>query len=175
MRAAARAGVVLGAAGFAVALVAATGAMHDLMVETGGFCASGGPYEIAQECPAGTSALLVGGLLGGIVAALLLVGSLAALGGPVLAPSLALWGATFAALGWNFVDLGVPDPPGGEVELGWAISGGLFWAMALGGLVPAAVMAAGRLRRGSAPPEPVFTRGPIVRAAVLDQRREHGG
>lgn len=160
-------GAAVGAAGFVVCLVAATVAMREFMIETGGACASGGPYISAQECPAGTTALLFGGLLGGIFFALLLAGSSAALGGPVLAPALAMWAATFGAFGWNFIDLGILDPPGGEVEVGWAISGALFWAMALGGLVPAAIMAVHRIRRGSVPPEPVFTQGPLVRAAVL--------
>ena len=165
-------GLVIGAIGFVAALVAATVAMHELMIETGGACASGGPYEIAQECPPGTAALLVGGLVGGVVCGFLVVGCSAALGGPVFAPSLLLWGAAFGALGWNFVDLGVLNPPGGDADPGWAISGALFWAMALAGLVPAAIMAVQRVRRGSAPPEPVFTPGPLVRAAVLDQHRD---
>ena len=170
-RVAVGAGAVVGAVGFTAALVAATRAMNEIMVETGGACASGGPYEIAQPCPEGTIAMLVGGILGGMVFALLLVGCSAALGGSVLGLSLLLWGATFGALGWNFVDLGVIDAPGGEIDWGWAISGGLFWAMALGGLIPAALLAIGRIRRGSAPPQPVFTQGPIVRAAVLPPDR----
>jgi hypothetical protein len=43
--------------------------------------------------------------------------------------------------------------------------------MALAGLIPAALLTLGRMRRGSAPPEPVFTQGPIVRAAVLPPER----
>jgi hypothetical protein len=174
-RVAAGAGATIGAVGFTAALVAAASAMNKIMVEAGGSCASGGPYEISQPCPEGTVALLTGGIIGGLVFAALLVGCSAALGGSALGLSLLLWGATFGALGWNFMRLGVFDPAGGEIDWGWAISGGLFWAMALGGLIPAAVMLAGRIRRGSAPPEPVFTQGPLVRAAVLppDQQLRH--
>ncbi len=41
-------------------------------MDVGGFCAEGGPYEIRQECPEGTTALIMGGVwigLLGLVAA----------------------------------------------------------------------------------------------------------
>ena len=170
-RVAVGAGAVVGAVGFTAGLVAATSAMREIMVEAGGACASGGPYAVAQECPEGAAVLLTGGIVGGLVFAFLLVGCSAALGGSVLGLSLLLWAATFGALGWNFVDLGLLDAPGGEVDWGYAVPGVLFWLMALGGLIPAALLAIGRIRRGSAPPEPVFTQGPIVRAAVLPPDR----
>jgi hypothetical protein len=47
MRVGARLLAVVGSAGFVAAVAAALKAMRQVMVQSGGFCASGGPYAIA--------------------------------------------------------------------------------------------------------------------------------
>jgi hypothetical protein len=114
-------GVVL----FVASLTVVFEAMRSVM-DVGGYCASGGPYEIRQECPGGTWLLPVGiftGLAGvGLVAA----GTFAR--GPNLW-SLA-WPALFLALGWNFLRYGIdPPPPEDGPVWGWLVCAVAFIAM----------------------------------------------
>ena len=55
--------VAFSAAGFTAALTCVYRGMRDLMVSSGGFCASGGPYQINpdQVCSSGQIWLLMGG------------------------------------------------------------------------------------------------------------------
>ena len=168
MRRLAPLGVLVGAAGFAAALTCAYLAMRDLMVSSGGSCASGGPYAVAAGHECGSEATL---LIVGIVALLLFgavyAGATAAGGGPGsgMDASLLLWAALFGALGVNFLTLGF-DPPAGQGGAGgWIAAGIVFELMALGGLVPLTWSAREWLARGGAPEEPLF-RGPQVRAKV---------
>jgi hypothetical protein len=164
-RFAALAGAAVATAGFAVALAAVYDGMREVMVEAGGFCASGGPYEIAQECSDEQIALLAGGIVGMLVCWGVFAGFASWAGWGALGGSLLMWGALFGVLGWNFVDLGL-DPPGpDERAWGWIVSGAVFWLLALGGLVPALAMATVRLRNGGAP-EPPAPGEPLVRAAT---------
>ncbi|MBJ7457780.1 MAG: hypothetical protein JHD02_01195 [Thermoleophilaceae bacterium] len=165
------AAVFVGAAGFAACLTAVYMAMRDLMINSGGACASGGPYQINpdQVCSTGQTALLMGGIFGGLVFAAILVGASGWYGGVKLSGvGLLLWAALFGALGYNFIPLGLNPPPslnGGAA--GWIISGVVFWLMALGGLIPG-LMALASYFKDSANPEeakPVFDT-PIVRANV---------
>jgi hypothetical protein len=160
----AAAGVAVATAGFAVALGAVYDGMREVMVDAGGFCASGGPYEIAQECSGEQIVLLTGGIVGMLICWGVFAGFASWAGWGVLGGSLLMWGALFGALGWNFVDLGL-DPPGrDDAAWGWIVSGAVFWLLALGGLVPVLAMAVSRLRRGR-PPEPP-SRQPLVRAVA---------
>ena len=156
-------GTVVAAAGVAAGITAVYLGMRDLMVESGGVCASGGPYEIANECSSGQIALL----LGGIVAMLSFAGLHSAVTHWADGPRVgwpAISGVLFLALGWNFIDLGL-DPPNEEgTSVGWLVSGAVFWLMALGFLTPAAMRAAEWLRRGGEPEPPLF-RAATVRAA----------
>jgi hypothetical protein len=158
------AGAAAATAGFAVALAGVYDGMRKVMVEAGGFCASGGPYEIAQECSDEQVALLAGGIVGMLVCWGLFAGIASWAGWGGLGGSLLMWAALFGALGWNFVDLGL-DPPGPDDRAwGWIVSGAVFWLLALGGLVPVLAMAAGRLRGGAS--EPPAPGEPLVMAAV---------
>ncbi len=122
------------------------------VMDVGGMCASGGPYEIATPCPDVAGPTLTLGIFGWFAGAGLLVWGSGSLGGAWrIAPVLA-WSALFGALGWNFLEYAFAF---GGVELGWLIPGVVFEAMAIVPLavvaVPAAAVARGT--RGSAAPD----------------------
>jgi hypothetical protein len=166
------AAVLVTAAGFAAALTAVYVGMRDVMRTSGGFCASGGPYVIAHQCPKGATGLLIGGMLGLFVFGAAYLGALSWADGPVLAMGLVGWAALFGALGWNFLDLGVHPPAHQSGTGGWTLSGIVFWLMALGGLVPALGLAVGWLRRGGEPdPGPDYPHVPLVMAQIPDSLR----
>jgi hypothetical protein len=152
----------------AAALVAAGAlsydAMREQMIETGAFCAQGGPYEIAQECDPGSVARLGAGIIGAIVALLALVGATSWAGGSSWAAGLLGFGGLFALLGWNFVDLGLEPPGQATSSVGWLVAGATFWLMALGALVPGIALVVGRLRRRGEPEPPLFSTSEIVMA-----------
>jgi hypothetical protein len=168
-RPAALLGVALSAAGVGAAITAVYVGMRDVMRQ-GGFCASGGPYEISSECTSGQVALLFGG-----IAALLVFAALhSALSDWADGPKVglpAICGLLFAALGWNFIEFGVDPPQGGGTVWGWLIPGVLFWLMAAGFALPAAARAVEWLQRGGGPEPPVFSRA-TVRAVALQQDPE---
>jgi hypothetical protein len=162
-------GVLVGALGFAAALTCVYMAMRNLMVQAGGMCASGGPYQIAagHECSSGQIGLLMGGIFamlifGGIYATA--TGAAGGLGGASDAAYL-MWAALFGSLGFNFLSLGFNPPHGQSGAGGWIISGVVFELMALGGLLAFLSSARDWLRRGGGP-EPSLIPGPVVRAAV---------
>ena len=138
--------------------------MRDLMVESGGTCASGGPYEIANQCSSGQIALLSGGIVAMLVFAALLAAVEHLADGPRIGWP-AIVGVLFLALGWNFVDLGLDPPREDGSSVGWLVSGIIFWLMAVGFLAPAAMRAVEWLRRGGEPEEPMF-KGATVRAVL---------
>jgi hypothetical protein len=156
-------GTLAAAAGVAASITAVYLGMRDLMVESGGVCASGGPYEIANECSSGQMALL----FGGIVAMLLFTGLHAAVTHLAHGPRIgwpAISGVLFLALGWNFIDLGLDPPQEEGTSVGWLVSGVVFWLMAVGFLAPAAMRAKEWLSRGGEPEPPLF-RAATVQAA----------
>ena len=162
--AAAWAGVAVSAAGVAAGITATYRGMRDLMVESGGVCARGGPFEVASECSDAQIVLLLGGIIGTLVFAGLHSGFSAWARGPSVGP-FAIAGAGMAALGWNFLDLGLNPPQGGGTEVGWLVSGVLFWLMAAGFVAPALLRAAGWVRRGGEPEPPAFAPG-LVRSVL---------
>ena len=125
-------GVFLVAAGITLMFQAMRAVM-----DVGGSCASGGAYEIRQECPGGVGLMFVG-ILGGLVGlAFVVAGTFA--NGPKLW-TLA-WPALFLALGWNFLEYAFdPPPPDDGVVLGWLVCGVVFVAM---GGIPLLVVLAG--------------------------------
>jgi hypothetical protein len=154
----------LAAAGVAASITAVYLGMRDLMVESGGACASGGPYVIANECSSGQVALLSGGL----VAMLVFAGVHAAVEHWADGPRIgwpAIVAVLFLALGWNFIDLGLDPPREDGSSAGWLVSGVVFWLMAAGFLAPAAMRAVEWVRRGGEPEEPIFKEA-TVRAVV---------
>jgi hypothetical protein len=103
-------------------------AMRDVM-EIGGSCASGGPYEIANPCPKGTAGLMVGGIFGWFIGA-----GMAGVAGSQLPGgygSLALlgWPALFLSLGWNFLDFGFDPADGSGTDGSLVFCGVLFFLM----------------------------------------------
>jgi len=112
----------------ALALTWAYLAMRAVM-DVGGTCAEGGPYEIAHPCPDGAwmisvaiPVLIVTAMLGSYVAFRLSAPGL-------LVP---MWTVLFGTLGWNFLEYGFGDD--GPVW-GWVVCGVMFELMALPGLV----------------------------------------
>jgi hypothetical protein len=155
------------ATGFAASLTAVYRGMRDVMVTSGGFCARGGPYVVANECGTGQTALLVIGIFAMLVFGAALAAALARSDAPVFGAAAVMWAALFGSLGWNFLDLGFDAPGPQSTAGGWIVCGVIFWLMAAGGLVPAVVLAAGWLRRGGEP-EPAPDIRPLVMAAVLE-------
>ena len=99
------------------------------VMEIGGYCASGGPYEIRQECPDNAWMIPVSIFVGLAGVGFVLAGTFR--GGPKLV-ALA-WPALFLALGWNFLEYAFdPPPPDTGLVWGWLICGVVFVAM--GGL-----------------------------------------
>lgn len=99
------------------------------VMDVGGTCASGGPYEIAQPCPSGAwllslaiPVLVIAAMLGSYVAFRLSAPGL-------LVP---MWAVLFGSLGWNFLEYGFGDD--GPVW-GWVVCGVVFELMALPALV----------------------------------------
>jgi hypothetical protein len=168
----------VGAAGFAASLTAVYRGMRSVMVDQGGFCASGGPYQINpdQVCATGQIWLLMGGIFAGLVFAGLLVAASAWWGGTSLAGvGLILWAALFGALGWNFIDLGLNPPEQLDGAVGWIVCGVVFWLMALGGLIPGAMALAGYFRNADRPEaERSSVKERLVRANVAFTRSVPG-
>src|SRR3712207_8355335 len=94
-------GLAVAVAALSCCLTALFLAMRAVM-DIGGSCASGGPYEIAQPCPDGVAAIFPLAILAGLVSA----GAVAGFGGRFGLGWLALlaWPALFLSLGWNFLE-----------------------------------------------------------------------
>jgi hypothetical protein len=96
------------------------------VMDVGGYCASGGPYEIRQQCPDNAWMIPVGIFVGLGGVGFVLAGTFR--GGPKLV-ALA-WPALFLALGWNFLEYAFdPPPPDTGIVWGWLICGVVFVAM----------------------------------------------
>jgi hypothetical protein len=119
---------VVGVFLFAIGLTLLFKGMRSVM-DVGGYCASGGAYEIRQECPSNVWTIPVGIFVGLAGTGFVIAGTFR--GGPKLV-ALA-WPALFLALGWNFLEYAFdPPPPDHGVVWGWLICGVVFVAM--GGL-----------------------------------------
>lgn len=145
------AGVAVGVAGFAGGLAGTFTGMRDVIRTTGGACASGGAYEIRQACPPGDTELLTFGILGMVVAGIVLASFVARCEGSTTGAALIMWAALFGALGFNFLDVS-----------GGLVIGAIFELMALGGLIPALVMLVGWLLHPEEHGKPVFDYSGIV-------------
>jgi hypothetical protein len=159
-------GVLAGAAGFAAGLTCTYLAMRDLMVESGGACASGGPYQVAAGHACGSEAgLLIAGIVALLIFGAVFAAATSAGGGPGsgMDASFLMWAALFGALGFNFLSLGFDPPESMSGAGGWIVAGVIFELMALGGVVPLVWSAREWLARGGATEQPLF-RGPQVRA-----------
>jgi hypothetical protein len=123
------------------------------VMEIGGACAEGGPYEIAQPCPDGVPALMVGGIFGGVICLGLFLWFSSRLGGSYSGLAAFAWPALFLSLGWNFLEYGL-DPPGEDDGLvwGWLFCAVVFFGM--GGLPLLALARPSSLRKLLWPPDP---------------------
>lgn len=99
------------------------------VMEMGGSCASGGPYEVANPCPKGIGWMMTGSIFGGLIFLGLYIGNDSGLPGPKWWGF--AWPALFLSLGWNFWEFGLnpPDSFGEGVEWGWIICGVIFVLM----------------------------------------------
>jgi Short C-terminal domain len=98
------------------------------VMDVGGACASGGAYEIRQQCPKGVGWVMPVGIFGMFFAGIFTFLGVFNDGGP--RPYVFAWSALFLALGWNFLDYGFDSPaPGGGAEVGWIICGVVFVLM----------------------------------------------
>jgi len=95
-------GATVGIVGFSAFLTTLyTGFRH---VEAGGgFCASGGPYQIAHQCTAGDTRQVFIGVIGMLIFGGVFVGLTGFADGPILVPSGLLWAALFGSLGAGFI------------------------------------------------------------------------
>jgi len=118
-------GSLVGIAGVAFAITLLSRSMRSVE-KIGGFCASGGPYQIAHQCPKGIGGLLPLSIFGGLIFLALFAFCTTAGGRSVL---LLAWSALFLTLGWNFIDYGIVNPVGGNVAYGQLIPGVLFIIM----------------------------------------------
>jgi len=100
------------------------------VMDIGGYCASGGPYEIAVQCPAGVDLIMVLAFPLGFLSAGVMVWTGGRIGGNYAGLIGLAWPALFLSLGWNFLQYAF-HPPGGDggIELGWLIPGVLFVLM----------------------------------------------
>src|SRR4051794_37684850 len=120
---------LVGVAGLTAALTLLWLSMRAVL-DVGGYCAEGGPYEIAQHCPDGVALLLPLAIFGGLGCAALMGWKGAVLGGPYAGLVLLAWPALFISLGWNFLEFAFfPPPPETGIELGFLIPGVLFVIM----------------------------------------------
>ncbi len=122
--------------------------------QSGGSCASGGPFLIARHCSSSEIHQLFYGILGILVSGAAWAAFTAALRGPAYAVGLLIWVMVFGSLGYGF--------RGGREGL---VPGITFELLAAGGLAPLLGARFDWLRRGGRPEPP--PPGPtIVRAAV---------
>ena len=137
---------IAGAAGGTVCLASASGGFRDVMQTDGGFC---GPYASVSQCSAGDLRMISIGVVGGLVAAAIYAFGTRALGRSASSAGLVIWVALFGALGWNFISLGLRPAAEAGASSGWLVTGGMFWLMAFGGLIPLLAGLAGGLRPGA--------------------------
>lgn len=144
-------GTFLSLAGLACGLTWLYLGMRSVM-EIGGACAEGGPYEIAQPCPDGVPMLMLGGIFGGLISLALFLFFSSRLGGQYGNLAGWAWSALFLSLGWNFFEFGF-DPPGEDDGLvfGWLFCGVLFALM--GGLPLLGLAKPSNLRKMLWPPD----------------------
>jgi hypothetical protein len=139
--------VAIAAAGTTASLVVVYAALRAVL-SSGGFCIAGGAYAVAHHCNRSDTVLLLTGTLGMLTFGSLLAAVTAWLRGPVIQVGLTLWVALFAALGWNFIDLGA-DPRGAmAVNGGLIAAGATFGLMTLIGLTPLVRLSSSRRSTG---------------------------
>jgi hypothetical protein len=123
---------LVGVAGLAFAIASVWLGMRAVM-DLGGSCASGGPYQVRVECPDGVSLIMFLAFPLGFLSAGIMVWKGSQLGGSYAELVGLAWPALFLSLGFNFLQYAVAPPDGsGEIIWGWLIPGVIF--MLMGGL-----------------------------------------
>jgi Short C-terminal domain len=122
-------GSIVGLAGVAFSLTLLYKSMRAVQA-IGGFCASGGPYQIAHTCPKGVTGLLPLAIIGGLIFLGLFFACVGERGRPV---ALLAWPALFLSLGWNFLDYGLHLTSGHGINGGFLTCAVIFILM---GAVP---------------------------------------
>jgi hypothetical protein len=135
------------------------------VLDIGGYCAEGGPYEIAHHCPDGVGLVLTLSIFAGLGCAGLMAWKGAALGAPYDGLVGLAWPALFISLGFNFLQFGFF--PSGEtgIELGFLIPGILFVIM---GAAPLVAFLPGGKRSSPTSDTPL-----LDMAAQTEERAEH--
>ena len=102
------------------------------VMDIGGFCAEGGPYEIAVHCPKGIPLMMPLSIFG-----MLIFGALYFFTGKKDEPNFAFlfWTALFGTLGWNFLEYALYPSDGSGLVISWLICGIMFELMAFGPLL----------------------------------------
>ena len=103
---------LVGVFGLSACITAIWLGMRSVM-DIGGSCGSGGPYEIAVQCPPGIDLVMLLAFPLGFLSAGLMLWKGVILGGPWAGLVALAWPALFLTLGWNFIDYGVRPPGGG--------------------------------------------------------------
>lgn len=99
------------------------------VLNIGGYCAEGGPYEISVHCPEGIPCLMPLSIFGMIGSFFVYMGSKSISGFNF---SWLFWPAIFTSLGWNFIDFGLNPPDDSKLVLSWLFCGVIFILMGLG-------------------------------------------
>lgn len=163
------AGFLLGVAGLAFCIALLWLGMRAVM-DLGGFCASGGPYVIAVECPDAVLATTPLSIFGAFLAIGLMLWGSVALGGAWMSLVFLAWPALFLSLGWNFLEYGF-FPPGGDGWVwSWLFCGVLFVLM---GAVPLAI-GIGIAREGSGGSGRAYASGRVVVRPTPPRQPEPG-
>ncbi|HMM48130.1 MAG TPA: hypothetical protein PKE32_00755 [Miltoncostaeaceae bacterium] len=97
------------------------------VLDIGGMCASGGPYQIAVECPDNIGWPMPLSIWLGLMSAGLMAFGAIRVGATGLV--LIGWPALFLSLGGNFLEYGVRPPGGGGLAWGWLVCGVVFVLM----------------------------------------------
>lgn len=123
-----------GTAGLAASILVIFMAMRAVL-DIGGFCAEGGPYEIETHCPAGVPLLMTVAFPGLFGFGGLMVWRGARIGGSYAVAAALAWPALFLSLGWNFLEYGFAPVGGGGWAWGWLLCGVVFVIMGGGPLL----------------------------------------
>lgn len=160
-------GAFIGLAGVCLCLTTLFLSMRSVM-DIGGTCATGGPYEIASPCPDAVGWLFPVSIVLGIVFGIVYVVSSLPLGGGGLA--IFFWSALFFSLGWNFLEYGFDPPGAGEGPVwGWVVCGVLFWILGTPPLLTLLPSVRRAGRAGAARPGSRSWRNPTPRAPLTSK------
>jgi hypothetical protein len=121
-------GYLVGVFFLAFSIAALWFAMRAVM-DIGGSCGSGGPYEVAVPCPDGIDLLLVLAFPLGFASVGVMVWKGARLGPTWVSLAGLAWPALFLSLGWNFLEYGLWPPFPGGPEFGFLVTGVIFLLM----------------------------------------------